>query len=83
MTTIVQRAAARLRLRIEFAALLRSLYGFAWMAYSRYRTQRALDRLDDRQLKDIGLSRSYFGYELLDGDSGDSRCPPPHRGRRP
>ncbi|MBA5777032.1 DUF1127 domain-containing protein [Stappia sp. F7233] len=38
-----------------------------------YRTRRALDALDDRMLKDIGLARGYEGYERIDEMTGRRR----------
>lgn len=37
------------------------------------KTRRALEGLDDAALRDIGLSRGYFGYEPMDGMNRKAR----------
>ena len=60
--------------------LLTALSKFAWRAvhraWRRRQTRRALARLDDHMLADIGLSRNAFGYDALPG------VRPPTKGRR-
>ncbi|WP_208984894.1 DUF1127 domain-containing protein [Stappia sp. TSB10GB4] len=53
-----------------------------WMLWrSARRTRAALERLDEASLRDIGLSRGYYGYEPLD-DMGRMRISRPETGFR-
>lgn len=49
----------------RLATLLQNGLRAAVLAYNRRGTRKALDRLDDRALKDIGLTHGPFGYERL------------------
>jgi uncharacterized protein YjiS (DUF1127 family) len=63
--------------RLGIGARLARTAGRMTAAWRRYRaavrTRRALERLDDAMLRDIGLSRGYFGYEPDDGLSRRER----------
>lgn len=54
--------------RRRLVSLLQACIRAGVVAYRRRRTRRALDRLDDRALKDIGLARGEWGYERLPRD---------------
>lgn len=55
-----------------------------WLAWrSARRTRAALERLDEAGLRDIGLSRGYYGYEPLDDLDRMRISRPESRLRRP
>lgn len=75
-TTFTQRARRRGVVFNFLQYLLRGLY----MAHRRNVTERALGKLSDRDLKDIGLARTSTGYDLVTWDPG-SRDPRVRSGR--
>lgn len=55
-------AASRRRI---FLSLAQRIWAAAYRYYRRRATERALSRLDDHVLKDIGLTRTATGYEFI------------------
>ena len=72
----------RLRRRSIVVQMLQALAGALHRAHRRRVTEKALSRLNDRELADIGLTRTSLGYVLVpwhpDRDSSDWR----HRERK-
>lgn len=55
------------------AAIVTAIGRSLSLSVKSYRTRRALEGLDDRMLKDIGLARGYEGYERIDELTGERR----------
>ncbi len=55
----------RLRLRDSAGRRIKATLGAMWQRYERARVKRALERLDDRLLRDIGVTRAEVDAGLL------------------